>query len=133
MLCWASIMQPDGNGPPAGTLLMARDLDPMALRRIGERTRMAFELRPAESGAVSGSETWSFDPPQFMQSTVIHAQRFDTDISLAYELKDVLGRPLGTIHMTTPRSLMESGRLLVASTAAQLPLTSICTLSATRL
>lgn len=126
MVCWTSILRSDGGGTPAGTLVMARDLDTLRVRRIGERTRMAFELRPAAPD-LQGAEAWPFTPPQFMQAKTIHAKRLDTHIRLAYFLTDVLGRPLATIGMTAPRSLMESGRMLVASTAAQLGLIALST------
>ncbi len=126
LVCWRAILHSDNNGPSAGTLLMARDLDQGMLARIREETKLQFSLHfPAQLDQPG--ERWKISAPKFLREDSIRATRVDKSMMLEYRLIDLLDQPVASIRLDLPRTLMDQGRLLFTQTALQLSLIALAT------
>ena len=89
------ILKSTAAGPPAGTLVIGKFLDPTLVADLGIRTGVAAALRPLGDEATAGVEPWS---------------RGDGEITGRQVIDDVFGTPAYVLEVTTPQTISAIGR-----------------------
>jgi len=89
------ILTSSAGGPPAGTLLIGKFLDPTLVVDLGERAGVAAALIPFDALQNENPETWSYARELITGRQVIH---------------DVFGTPAFVLEVVTPRTITSIGR-----------------------
>lgn len=125
LTCWAGIVQSDGKGDVAGTVIMGRLLEPSRLLKLRLQTNLSFDLHTEPNmpqgltkwsatlkpGIIGGSEFWtSFEP------TIYH---------LYYPVQDILKQDVGLITFDVSRTVHEQALVLYEQVRLQLLWTAL--------
>ncbi|QDQ25746.1 diguanylate cyclase [Chitinimonas arctica] len=125
MLCRLPILDSEGKLPSRGVIVMGRLLDPPALQRIANQTRLQFELLSAPTQTKpppTGEPRTLFSPLGY--GPVGYLQGEDR-YELHWTLRDLAGRPCGELLLPWPRSIMTRGREVLVQAQWQLTLLTL--------
>lgn len=130
-VCWAPIVQSDGQGAPVGIVVMARELNNNAFTAIAQNAGIPFSIEPTSGAPAAGpaedAETWELPPFQHLSSRNLTARYDPKRITLNYPLQDVEGKPLAWLQMRHDRSLAAQAERIVTNVAVQLAVIALVT------
>jgi signal transduction histidine kinase/HPt (histidine-containing phosphotransfer) domain-containing protein len=107
LIGYRSVLKSSGEGPPMGTVLMARFLDERSMAHLGKQAGIVLHL------SAPALETEPADPMQSAgRLTLTAMRRHETpdETTGATTLMGLDGRPTLTLSVTTPREIAARGR-----------------------
>lgn len=123
LTCWAGIVQSDGSGDVAGTVVMGRLLDWDRLSKLRNQINLSLDIKSIED-MPSGLKLW----PAMLKSGVMGSSEFwtsheDTVYRMYSPVRDIFNKNIGVITFDVPRPVHEQGDLLYRQVRLQLLLT----------
>lgn len=100
------VLTGEGKGPPRGTLLMGRFLDPAELGRLRAKANLPFEFTRLESGPEWMPWTKTANPRPQILLRAVDSHRLRSRILL----RDIWGQPAQALGVTLPREIYARGR-----------------------
>ncbi|WP_162937643.1 sensor histidine kinase [Indioceanicola profundi] len=107
MVAAAPVLRADGSGPPAGTLIMGRELTESLVEQLGNQVQVAFTLEPL------GEAPAAVPAPAGEGASRFHVQAVDDGyLRVRTTLPDFQGEPLLELEALLERSISRSGRAM---------------------
>lgn len=105
------VVQSDGTGPIAGTMIMGQLLDEDRMQRLRERTEVQLAWKPIDSAGISES---AYEIPLNLSAapTIFH-EDLDSQIVSSGLLIDLFNNPLMVLEVSTPKSISALGNSTV--------------------
>ena len=128
-VCWARIVQSNGQGPSVGTVVMARELDARALEAMAQYAGAVFTLEQLGAGYTPPAPllTWPMPALQYLSTAALHVQFAPGTISMRYLLRDLEEQPLSWVHIQMDRKLMLQAQDVIRDVLLQLTMVALAT------
>ncbi len=103
------IVQTSTQGPPRGTMLVARKLDDAEIKRLSDRAHLAIGVQRLDQGELPAD--FQIARPHIIDTTASYVRVLDGDRIAAYaRLDDVFGAPAAILRVEIPRDIYHQGR-----------------------
>lgn len=122
-VCWTPVFPSDGQGPAAGIVVMARELNDSALTSIAQNAGAYFSIEPntgIPAVLAGASTTWELSPFLHLSHRNLTADYDAKSITLNYQLHDLEDKPLVGVRMRLLRELAAQAQRVVTDVAVQL-------------
>ncbi len=106
------VLTSSGKGPPAGALILGRQLDARELQRLQRTTSLQFDIFPAASSEVPDDVRQAV--AHLVRGNQVFVQPMGKETIAGYEvLNDFGGNPAVVLRVQTPRVIFQQGQALL--------------------
>ena len=130
-VCWTGIVQSNGKGPAAGTVVMVRELDARALKNMSQFAGITFTLEQLganySSAPLPGMLAWQLPAFQYLPKSELYAEFAPDTVAMQYLLQDLNDTPLSWVRIRMHRELMEQGQRVMVNVLVQLAVVALAT------